>query len=67
MIKEYDIVRATTHINGIVPIGASGTVLIICEPFGSVPRGYVVEFVDEQGETIAITTVTDPQIEPDKG
>lgn len=64
MFQEYDVVRlkkARPLVN--VNISDKGTVLMVFnEP--NLPRAYEVEFVNEEGLTIALITVFDDEIEP---
>lgn len=64
MIKEYDVVKATSFINDTVYEGTRGAVLMV---YNSNLPVYEVEFVDKKGEAIAIVTVSASQIELDKG
>ncbi len=41
--------------------GDVGTVVEVFESNDDHPEGYLVEFVDEKGETLAELSVTDPQ------
>ena len=53
-IQEYDVVKSSKKLSEAVPKGALGAVLIV---YPSDPEEYEVEFVDEDGDTLAILTV----------
>jgi hypothetical protein len=57
---DYDIVRARRPIEGIVPPGTEGTVLMV---FAADPPAYEVEFLDKAGESLAVLTVEEPDLE----
>jgi hypothetical protein len=64
MFQEYDVIRLKKPISSQnVSVGDKGTILMIFdEP--NLPKAYEVEFLDEEGHTIALVTVTDDEIEP---
>lgn len=59
MYSEYDIVIAKRSLEGGVPQGSKGTILIVYEN----EKDYEVEFVDDNGDTINVITVTETDIE----
>lgn len=63
MINEYDIIKLKAPLpSKNLPLGAKGTVLIVYnEP--KLPRAYEIEFLDEEGNTLAIVTLNDDEIE----
>lgn len=63
MIREYEIVRLKKPIplRGL-SMGIKGTVLIVYNEPG-LPRAYEVEFLDENGETLAVITLQEDDIE----
>lgn len=57
LFKEYDVVKLITNIDSpCVPAGTIGTVLMV---FNSDVSSYEVEFVDSNGEHIALCTVSE--------
>ncbi len=52
MFNEYDVVLAKKQLSDNVPAGCKGAVLICFEK-----NDYEVEFVDDDGESIAVMTV----------
>lgn len=64
MFQEYDVVRLKKPKSSLnVAMSDKGTILMVFnEP--NLPRAYEVEFVDEEGHTIALVIVTDDEIEP---
>ena len=63
MIEEYDVIRLKKPVpSKNLPIGARGTVLIVyTDP--NLPRAYEVEFLDEEGDTLAVLTLQEDFIE----
>ena len=59
MLKEYDVVTARRDLNEKVAKGARGTVLIVYE---ANPPKYEVEFLDEDGYTIDLLTLSDNEV-----
>ena len=59
MFAEYDVVELTDAIDSSLPAGTRGAVVIVYRCF---PPEYEVEFVDRQGDTIAIKTVNESQL-----
>jgi len=64
MFQEYDVVRLKKPKSSLnITVSDKGTILMVFdEP--NLPRAYEVEFVDEEGHTIALVTVSDDEIEP---
>jgi hypothetical protein len=63
MIKEYDIVRLKPPLpSKNLPAGAIGTVLIVYDN-PNLPRAYEVEFMDDDGNTLAVITLEHEFIE----
>jgi hypothetical protein len=63
MFQEYDVIRLKKPISSQnVSVGDKGTILMIFYEL-NLPKAYEVEFVDEEGHTIAMVTVTDDEIE----
>jgi hypothetical protein len=61
MFEEYDVVRL---VSDMTPKGLkAGTRGAIVMVYPSDPPEYEVEFVDEEGHTLAVETVTEQQIE----
>lgn len=60
MINEYDIVVALRDLNSKVLKGCEGTVVFV---FDSIPPAYMVEFVDDEIETLDVLTVKFDDIE----
>ncbi|MEL7648762.1 MAG: DUF4926 domain-containing protein [Sedimentibacter sp.] len=60
MLKEYDVVRAKSDLNPLIPRGTKGAVMLILHEN---PNRYEVEFVDENGETLELLTVGDDDLE----
>lgn len=59
MLQEYDVVKSVKAIEN-VPKDAIGTIVMI---YPSTPMHYEVEFIDKQGDTIAVLTVSEEDIE----
>ena len=59
MIREYDIVITTKDINDKVVKGMSGTVLMV---YDVKPPQYEIEFLDEDGYTIDVLTLSENNI-----
>lgn len=57
--SEYEIVKLKRP-QADLPAGVTGTVVMV---YNSVPPGYDVEFVDEKGETLAVLTLRDEDLE----
>jgi hypothetical protein len=57
---EYDVVRSIRSLGEDVPSGTSGAVLMV---FGSAHPQYEVEFVDGAGESLAVLTVKEEDLE----
>ncbi|MDQ3803074.1 MAG: DUF4926 domain-containing protein [Acidobacteriota bacterium] len=66
MFAEYQVVRLSRDLSEEgLKAGARGAVLMVHpQPPGS-PRDYEVEFVDEDGATLALLTLAEDQLEPD--
>jgi hypothetical protein len=63
MFQEYQTVRLKKDLPGEnLSIGAKGVVLIVYE-VPDLPRAYEVEFLDKDGYTLALLTLTDDDIE----
>jgi len=60
MFDEYDVVYAKVDLSLKVPKGSKGAVLMV---FNSTPKQYEVEFVDEEGETLEVITVSEVDLE----
>lgn len=60
MFEEYEVVRLKKNLEkfGLRP-GALGTILIV---HAANPPAYEVEFCDEEGQTIALLTLTENEI-----
>ena len=63
MFQEYEVVQLKKDIRSKnLFVGTKGTVLMVYdEP--TLPLAYEVEFIDDQGITLAVLTVTDEDIE----
>jgi hypothetical protein len=63
MIKEYDVIklRKSLPANNL-KVGAEGTVLIVYNEPG-LPRAYEVEFLSNDGKSLAVITLTDDDVE----
>lgn len=59
MIREYDVVITTKDINGKVLKGMRGAVLIV---YDAKPPQYEIEFLDEDGYTIDVLTLSENDI-----
>jgi len=59
MIREYDVVITTKDINGKVLKGMRGAVLIV---YDAKPLQYEIEFLDEDGYTIDVLTLSENDI-----
>lgn len=57
---EYDVVRSIRSLGEDVPSGTSGAVLMV---FASMYPQYEVEFVDNAGESLAVLTVKEDDLE----
>ena len=57
---EYDVVKSTRSLGNNVPIGTLGAVLMV---FASTHPKYEVEFVDGMGESLAVLTVKEEDLE----
>lgn len=64
MFQEYDVVKLRKPKSSLsITMSDKGTILMVFnEP--NLPKAYEVEFVDEEGNTIAIITVSEDEIEP---
>jgi hypothetical protein len=63
MFQEYQKVKLRKDIPGVnLSTGAKGVVLIVHE-VPDLPRAYEVEFLDQDGGTLALLTLTDEDIE----
>lgn len=60
MFKEYDVVFAVRDLSTIVLKGIRGVILMI---YNSTPPQYEVEFIDEDGNSIEIITISEKDIE----
>jgi hypothetical protein len=64
MLREYDVVRLRTPISSKnLSTRNKGTILIVYDEPG-LPKAYEIEFLDEEGQTIAILTLTEDEVEP---
>ena len=57
---EYDVVKSIRSLSGDVPSGTFGAVLMV---FASIHPQYEVEFVDNAGESLAVLTVKEEDLE----
>ncbi|MQA18805.1 DUF4926 domain-containing protein [Rugamonas rivuli] len=57
---EYDVVRSVRSLTKSVPKGTTGTVLMV---FESANSRYEVEFVNRAGESLAVLTVDEKDLE----
>lgn len=57
---EYDVVQSIRSLSENVPVGTSGAVLMV---FQSIHTHYEVEFVDNAGESLAVLTVKEDDLE----
>lgn len=57
---EYDVVRSIRSLSDDIPRGTSGAVLMV---FASTPPQYEVEFVNGEGESLAVVTVKEEDLE----
>jgi hypothetical protein len=57
---EYDVVRSIRPLSETIPNGTSGAVLMV---FASAHPKYEVEFVDSAGESLAVLTVNEEDLE----
>jgi len=66
LFAEYEVVRLSRDIpeEGL-KAGARGAVLMVHPLRHDAPREYEVEFVDEEGATLALLTLAEDQLEPD--
>ncbi len=59
MFQDYDVIKSIKTIEN-VPKGTMGAILMA---YPSIPVHYEVEFIDGEGETIAVLTVSEEDIE----
>jgi Domain of unknown function (DUF4926) len=57
---DYDVVKARKQLGNAVPPDTVGTVLMV---FAGEPSSYEVEFVDGVGESLAVLTVLEDDLE----
>jgi hypothetical protein len=57
---EYDVVKSIRPLGDDIPRGTSGAVLIV---FGATHPQYEVEFVNSEGESLAVLTVREEDLE----
>jgi hypothetical protein len=57
---EYDVVRLIHSLTKDIPKGTLGTVLIV---FAQQHPRYIVEFIDDAGESLAVLTVDEKDLE----
>jgi hypothetical protein len=57
---EYDVVKSTRSLGDGVPSGTTGAILMV---FASEHPQYEVEFVDSEGESLAVLTVKEEDLE----
>ena len=57
MMQEYDVVKSIRELNKKVPKDSVGTVLMILSP-----TNYEVEFVNSEGDTLDVITVSESDI-----
>lgn len=68
MFEEYQVVRLSKDIPAEgLGAGLRGTVLMVHPQRPESPREYEVEFVDEEGTTLALLTLPEGDLEPDTG
>lgn len=68
MFEEYQVVRLSRDVPAEgLSAGLRGTVLMVYPQRPESSREYEVEFVDEAGETLALLTLAEEQLEPDGG
>jgi hypothetical protein len=60
VLQEYDVIKSRHDINTKVQKGAIGTILSV---HWDTPPRYEVEFIDEEGNTLDVTTVLESDIE----
>lgn len=66
MFAEYQVVRLSRDLPAEgLKAGARGAVLMVHPRRPDSPREYEVEFVDEEGATLALLTLAEDQLEPD--
>ena len=58
-LELYDVVEATSNLDDIVRSGTRGAIVMV---YPCIPAEYEVEFMDEQGNTLAICTVKGSQL-----
>jgi|EndMetStandDraft_3_1072993.scaffolds.fasta_scaffold435789_1 hypothetical protein len=58
--RDYDVVKAMRSLEGIVPEGALGTVLMVFESENS---HYEVEFIDSHRDSLGVLTVDEKDLE----
>lgn len=68
MFEEYQVVRLSRDLpeEGL-RAGARGAVVMVHPQRPESPREYEVEFVGEDGATLALVTLAEDQLEPDAG
>lgn len=59
MFQEYQIVKLKKGIKDI-PFGSMGTILIVHD---GLPPAYIVEFINDEGKTIGVETITEENLE----
>lgn len=57
---DYDVVKALKKLDSAVSTGTTGTVLMV---FTTTPPSYEVEFVDDAGESLAVLTTGESDLE----
>ena len=66
MFHEYQVVKLKKHLpEHNLAKGVRGAVLFVYEEKSNLPRAYEVEFVDNQGKTLAQLTIFEDDIEED--
>jgi hypothetical protein len=66
LFEEYQVVRLSRDIpDEGLSAGARGTVLMVYPQRPESPREYEVEFVDEEGATLALLTLPEGDLRPD--
>jgi hypothetical protein len=58
--SEYDVVKLSRSLSGDVPSGTLGAVLMV---FASIHPQYEVEFVNNAGESLAVLTMKEGDLE----
>jgi len=66
MFEEYQVVRLKGNLpkHNMAP-GTKGTIVFVYEDKPDMPKAYEVEFVDNQGKTLAQLTVFENELEED--